>query len=103
MKNKVRICRNPPTGFFQSKLNLVSLLVAGLLAAVGMVRATDFYWTSSIGGDWSDTNNWTPPSVYPPGAQDNVFITAPGTYSVTNGGYVNSLTLGDGVGSFPKV
>jgi hypothetical protein len=103
MKTKVRISRNSPAEFSLHKAIIAMLLAAGWLMAAGTARATDFYWINPGGGDWADTNNWSPSRIYPPDTGDNVFITAAGTYNVTGGGYADSLTLGDGASSFPTL
>jgi hypothetical protein len=103
MKTEVRISRNSPAEFSLYKTTIVVFLAAGWLVAAGTARATDFSWINSGGGDWANKNNWSPSRINPPGYQDNVFITAPGTYNVTGNGSANSLTLGNGVNSFPTL
>jgi hypothetical protein len=103
MKTKVRPSRNSPVAFSLLKPIIAILLAAGWLMAAGTARAADFYWINSGGGDWNNTNNWVPSSINAPSYQDNVFITAAGAYTVTGGATVNSLTLGDGVNSFPTL
>ncbi len=69
----------------------------------GSARATDFHWINPGGGDWSNTNNWTPSVVNPPADGDNVYITLAGTYTVNGSGSASYLQLGDGVASFPTL
>jgi hypothetical protein len=102
MKTKAASVRNSPTGFFPYTL-IAALLAAGELEFVGTARAADFYWINPGGGDWGYTNNWSPSRISPPDSGDNVFITLPGAYNVTGNGNANSLTLGNGVNSFPTL
>lgn len=103
MKTNVRISRNSPAEFTLHKAIIAILLAAIWLAVVGTARAENRYWINPGGGSWSDTNNWSPLRISPPTTGDNVFITAAGTYTVNCGGTVDSLTLGDGVSSFPTL
>src|ERR1022692_1337506 len=96
MKTKASIVRNCFSGF--SLYTLIAVLfAAGGLKFAGTARATDFHWVNPGGGDWSNTNNWRPPTINPPGSGDNATIDWPGTYNVTGSANVRSLSLGDGV------
>jgi hypothetical protein len=65
-----------------------------LLAALNFVWAEDVHWTNTLGGNWSQPNNWTPNKV--PAQEDNALITEPGDYVVRldANATVASLTLG---------
>jgi hypothetical protein len=55
--------------------------------------AAGLHWINPAGGDWSDASNWATGTV--PGPNDDVFIDAPGTYTVTLSSgdtVVNSIT-----------
>ena len=65
-------------------LFILAMLIAYTSHALNRV------WINTAGGDWSVTNNWSPPD--PPAANDNVFITNSGTYTVTI--LTNSMTVG---------
>ncbi len=56
-------------------------------------------WTNTAGGDWSVAANWSSAGV--PGAADDVAITLPGTYTVTQSGTVTvaGLLLADPSGT----
>ncbi len=75
------------------------LLLPNRLGADGVV----FHWNNSAGGDWGDTNNWSPRLNNVPGIDDTVFITLPGQYTVTGSGNAASLEVGDGESSFPTL
>ena len=51
----------------------------------------DICWIGNASGNWSDTSQWSTGAV--PTAQDNVYIAAPGSITITaaNGGAVNRL------------
>ncbi len=61
--------------------------------------ASGVAWNNSLGGNWSVPGNWLPARV--PGKADTVFITLPGTYTVTLdvNDTVAFLTLGSAVGT----
>ncbi len=102
MKTKTRNARNSPARF--TLCIVVTLLsAAGGLKFGGNARATDFYWINASGGDWSNTNNWSPSRITPPADGDNVYITLSGSYTVTGSGSASFLQLGDGVASFPTL
>lgn len=63
---------------------------------------TDIHWTNTSGGTWETAANWDLGRV--PNADDRVFITAPGSYTVTLGSPegVVSIELG-GPGSTPTL
>lgn len=64
------------------KTCLSTLLAALALLAVGTpAQAATITWINTSGGNWSNTNNWSPPQV--PTNTDNVLITTPGTYTVS--------------------
>jgi hypothetical protein len=71
-------------------------IIAGLILAATLVStpAADLVWTNLAGGNWNNTNNWSPNTV--PGATDSAFITNAGTYTVTinAAATVTNLTLG---------
>jgi hypothetical protein len=102
MKATFRLTSGRPQATFR-RHTAAWILPALLLLAAITAGATSFVWINPAGGDWNDTNNWTPSSVSPPGPRDEVFITAPGTYAVTGNGSASSLTLGDGSKSFPTL
>ena len=74
---------------------LLSLLFALTLKSPGAAIS----WTNTSGGLWSAAANWSPNSAPAPG--DSVFITAAGSYTVTQDVHVAvaSLTLGGASGS----
>jgi hypothetical protein len=77
---------------------LIHIRILAFLAASASL-ATTLNWTNTNGGFWSVPANWSPNSV--PGAADDVFITAAGSYVVTQDVHVAvaNLTVGgsDGV------
>jgi len=72
-------------------------IIAGLILAATLVStpAADLVWTNVAGGNWSNTNNWSPNQV--PANGDSVFITNSGSYIVTfsTTASLASLTVGD--------
>ena len=89
MKNKTILCTARPA----RKLPTLLTLVAALLALPLGTRAADIHWTNTLGGNWTDAINWSPNQV--PGTNDNPFITAGGTYTVTMYSVaVRNLTVG---------
>src|SRR5579863_4376915 len=85
-------------GILRSLL-VISIMVAGIHAT----HAGSIIWTNSLGGNWSDANNWSPNSV--PDTNDDVYISADGTYDVSldTSTTINSLIVGgagDGVATF---
>jgi fibronectin-binding autotransporter adhesin len=60
-------------------MKFVLFILATLAAYTSL--ALDRVWINTAGGDWSVTNNWSPPG--PPATGDNVLITNNGTYTVT--------------------
>ncbi len=75
-----------------------SLILAALFAASTSPAAV-INWTNPNGGNWSVATNWSGGKV--PGTSDDVFITAAGSYTVTQNvsATVNSLTLGGASGT----
>jgi hypothetical protein len=61
----------------------VLLVVISLLFALGTdtVRSATVTWTNTSGGNWSNTNNWSPNQA--PGAADTAVIAVGGNYSVS--------------------
>ncbi len=59
----------------------VIVLVSSLFFYVPTAKAADVYWVNTDGGNWNATENWSTGVV--PGSDDNVHITADGTYTVT--------------------
>ncbi|HNQ89854.1 MAG TPA: hypothetical protein PKM73_14640 [Verrucomicrobiota bacterium] len=62
-------------------VNFLSANLLGLTVATLTLEAADMVWTNSNGGSWGTAANWEPNRV--PGADDAVFITRAGTYTVT--------------------
>jgi hypothetical protein len=56
-------------------------ILHALALAATTARPATVDWTNTLGGDWSQAQNWTPNIV--PGAADSADITQPGTYTVT--------------------
>jgi len=81
-------------------LNFVVVFFAALTAAHGAT----VNWTNTAGGNWSQTNNWSPNQV--PGANDTAIITNAGTYNVlldqpaSLAGLVLGASSGSGVQTF---
>ena len=75
------------------------LTLALLMLGSGTARSATLTWINAAGGDWNNTNNWSPNQV--PATGDSVIITQNGTYTVTNGNSATlaNLTLGGSVGS----
>ncbi|HUZ07500.1 MAG TPA: hypothetical protein VMV89_08420, partial [Candidatus Paceibacterota bacterium] len=79
--------------------------VLALLAIPSAAHAATLTWTNTSGGNWSDTNNWSPHQI--PTNTDTVLINLPGTYVVNydftniptgpNGNSFTNLTLGAGI------
>jgi len=63
--------------FARRTLAIISLF----LAAICHARAATVVWTNTAGGNWNNTNNWSPNTV--PASGDTVLITNAGTYTVT--------------------
>jgi len=86
------ICRR--NHFFPAKLCFALLVMAGSNSTQGAT----VNWTNIAGGNWSVAANWSPNQV--PGPSDDVFVTASGTFLVTQDIYatINSLTLGGASG-----
>ena len=78
---------------FPRSLAALAIAVATPLQA----SAADIYWTNSAGGNWSRTANWNPNVI--PGTADTAWITASGSYTVTQdvSAVLAGLVLGDGV------
>ena len=78
--------------------------VLALLAIVSATRAATITWTNPSGGNWGDTNNWSPRQV-PANTHDGLTTNA-GICTVTLGvsGVVANLTLvaGDGAGGVQR-
>ncbi len=74
------------------------LLLAAILTPPEALAAV-INWTNLNGGFWSARTNWSPNTV--PAATDDVFIAAPGTYTVTQDLHVTiaSLSLGAASGT----
>ena len=79
---------------------LLPLLTLSLLAAL-RAAAADIIWTNTAGGKWSVGANWNLGRM--PGANDRVFITNQGTYTVTvdavYAGYHEAIELGGASGT----
>jgi hypothetical protein len=60
---------------------IISLAASALIIAAASARADSIVWTNTAGGNWSDTNSWSPNQI--PGDSDVAVITNDGTYSVT--------------------
>ncbi|MGD0253642.1 MAG: hypothetical protein ABSC01_13210, partial [Verrucomicrobiota bacterium] len=58
----------------------LAVLLASLLLG-GAGQAAQIVWTNTSGGNWNNTNNWSPNQV--PSTNDTAVITVAGTYSVT--------------------
>ena len=96
----VFIMKTSPRNSFQI---VILLAVLTLMTLGGVACCATITWTNTSGGNWSDTNNWSPHQS--PSSTDSVLITTPGTYNVvvdTSGVnvYINitNLTLGAGGG-----
>ena len=78
-------------------LRIPVILIVLFLSAAAM--AQDVFWTNTAGGNWSDGANWN--TGLAPQAGDNVFITEPGTYTVTldADADITSLTVGAASGT----
>ena len=76
-----RLCARPGTDFMNRYVAFLFTGLTVLVTHVAAVHATTITWTNTAGGNWSDTNNWSPRQV--PGNTDNALITTPGTYTVT--------------------
>ncbi len=73
---------------------ILAALLAVLTLTLSPARAATISWTNTSGGNWNNTNNWSPNQV--PTASNDVFITQAGTYTViVNTSVTNaSLTAG---------
>src|SRR5262249_12508068 len=58
-----------------------SFLSSNATLTVTIPPSSSVFWTNTSGGNWSIPTNWSPNTV--PGSNDNAFIIASGTYSVT--------------------
>ncbi len=86
---------------------LAALMLGIFLATTATIRASTISWTNTLGGMWSNTNNWSPHQI--PTNTDSVLITTPGTYVVNydltnlvtapNPPSITNLTLGAGINS----
>jgi hypothetical protein len=81
------------------KIKLKPVYPVTLLLAAFASPAAVINWTNPNGGNWSVATNWSGGIV--PGAGDDVFITAAGSYIVTQdiSATINSLTLGGASGT----
>src|SRR5271156_1001194 len=82
--------------FLSAKFCFPLLLMASWISAQGATIT----WVTTSGGNWNDTNNWSPNQV--PGIADTALITAIGTYTVTldaTNAQVAVLTLGGASGN----
>lgn len=83
-------------------IHLFTVMVLALLALDHQAHCATLTWTNTSGGNWSNTNNWSPHQI--PTNTDTTLITMPGTYTVifdlSGGVYpsiVSNLTVGAGI------
>jgi hypothetical protein len=77
----------------------ILLAALALIIAANSTRAANIIWTNTAGGNWSDTNSWSPNQT--PGSTDVAIITNSGSYTVTldTSATVSGLTLGGASGT----
>ncbi|MGA3269239.1 MAG: hypothetical protein ABSE16_20780, partial [Verrucomicrobiota bacterium] len=88
MKTQTSLSRNNFHSFAAARLGQRSprtlgglvVLLAGMLLS-GPLQAAQIVWTNTSGGNWNNTDNWSPNQV--PSTNDTAVITVAGTYSVT--------------------
>jgi hypothetical protein len=88
----------------RNSINPLMLLAALWLLSIGrLAQSATITWTNTSGGNWSNTNNWSPNQV--PTNSDTALITTPGTYTVTfdfnanPSSFYPAVTLGAGGGA----
>jgi hypothetical protein len=59
----------------------ILLVALALFASTQFSRAASIVWTNTAGGNWSDTNSWSPNQS--PGSGDTAVVTNSGTYAIT--------------------
>ncbi len=69
---------------------LMMLAYVWLLSIGSLAHCATITWTNTSGGNWSNTNNWSPHLI--PTNTDTVLITVPGTY-VVNYDFTNIVTV----------
>ncbi|MFH2034971.1 MAG: FlgD immunoglobulin-like domain containing protein [Candidatus Zixiibacteriota bacterium] len=70
-----------------STLTYSLILVFAFILPVSMAYSADIHWINTGGGNWSTGANWSTGSA--PGATDNAYIDATGTYTVVVDGDIN--------------